>query len=85
MRATHSASNTGGGKKSKNTNHMTSPEHKYHPSWLYVESYGEVSHTHPDTAGTINMFLPIQENGTIIVEDYGHYIQEIMAEYLVTK
>lgn len=82
MRATHSA-NTGGNKKSKSGgSHMSSPEHCYHPSWLYVESYGEVSHTNPDIAGTINMFLPITQKGTIIVEDYGKFIDQVLSEYL---
>lgn len=91
MRATHSAagsrssdlSGSKGGKTS--ANHLSSPEHRFHSSWMYVESCLTVSHQHPDAAGNINVFCEIDQNGNILVPDYGEDFHTVMTPYLITK
>ena len=94
VRATHSA--TSGGVKAGNAkaqgkttgnqkaNLMSSPAHRMHPSWAYVESMLNVSHQNPGVAGSINPFVPIDSKGKIIKEPYAEDIDALMP-YCLTK
>ena len=94
VRATHSA--TAGGVKAgaaraagkatgnQKANLMSSPSHRWHPSWAYVESMLNVSHQNPGIAGSINPFVTIDEKGKIIKEPYAEDIEKLMP-YCLSK
>lgn len=90
--ATHSASpggSKGDGKTSKSAgsqkaNLMSSPVHRFHPSWAVVESILHISHQSPGIAGSINPFLQIDEKGNVIRPPYAEDIERL-TPYLITK
>ena len=90
VRTTHSATSgksgdLSGAKTKQQVNHLSSPGHRFHPSWMYVESCLIVSHTNPDVAGNINFFLDIDDKGNVLVADYAKQYQEQMLPYCITK
>lgn len=90
VRTTHSSTGVksneiGGAKTKQQTNHLTSPAHRFHSSWMYVEACLVVSHTNPDIAGLINHFLDIDTKGNVIVSDYAQEYHEQIAKWLITK
>ena len=89
MRATHSASGSGESGKSaggNKGNHLTSPEHRFHPSWMVVESITSVSHTNPDIAGDINVLsCDIDEKGNIVISEAAEEFIQQMLPLVITK
>lgn len=90
VRTTHSATGSksgdlAGGKTKQQMNHLSSPSHRFHPSWMYVESCLIVSHTNPDVAGNINYFLDIDDKGNVLIADYAKEYQDQMLPYCITK
>lgn len=90
VRTTHSSTggksgDFGAARTKQQVNHLSSPDHIFHPSWLYVESCLVVSHTNPDSAGSINYFLPIDTKGNVIVADYAKEYRDQMLPFCITK
>lgn len=90
VRTTHSATggksgDLAGAKTKQQVNHLSSPSHRFHPSWMYVESCLIVSHTNPDVAGNINYFLDIDTKGNVQIADYAKEYQDQMLPYCITK
>lgn len=90
VRTTHSATggksgDLAGAKTKQQVNHLSSPAHRFHPSWMYVESCLIVSHTNPDVAGNINYFLDIDDKGNVQIADYAKEYQDQMLPYCITK
>lgn len=90
VRTTHSSSGLksgelGGTKTKQQANHLSSPAHRFHSSWMYVEACLVVSHTNPDIAGLINHFLVIDTKGNVVVTRYAQEFHEQIAKWLVTK
>lgn len=67
--------------KSTDVNLLSAPEHRFHPSFGYVESLIAFSQSNPGSSGTINPFLPIDSNGFIVKEAYAAELDEI-SKYL---
>lgn len=94
IRATHSA--TAGGVKAGNAklqgkatgnqkaNLMSSPSHRWHPSWMVVESALNISHQNPGVAGSINPFVEIDNKGKIVRPDYAEDIEQLLP-YCLTR
>lgn len=57
------------------------PEHRFHPSFGYVESLIAFSQSNPGSSGTINPFLSIAEDGSIIKEQYADQF-DVISKYL---
>jgi hypothetical protein len=60
---------------------ISAPEHRFHPSFAYVESLIAFGTSNPGSTGSINPFLTIDENGFIVKEDYAKQADAI-APYL---
>jgi hypothetical protein len=59
-------------------------EHNFHPSMAVVESVGTFSKSSPGITGSVNPFIKIDENGTIIRPDDADEIDEIL-KYLPNR
>lgn len=54
-----------------------SPDHRFHPSMAVVESITAFSKTNPGAAGTINPYLEITSNGSVVRPPYADEIDEL--------
>ena len=58
-------------------NIINSPDHKFHPSQVIVESCNAFSKTNPGAAGSINPYLQITKDGSVIQPNYSEEIDEL--------
>ncbi len=58
---------------------IRSPDHRFHPSMMVVESALAYSKSSPGAGGVINPYLPIDRNGTILHPDYADEIDGLGA------
>ena len=71
-----------GGKKIRqsglsNKGGLNAPEQRFHPSFAVVETLIAFSQNNPGSAGTINPFLQIDDQGSIIKPDYASKVDSI--------
>jgi hypothetical protein len=58
-----------------------SPDHRFHTSMAVVESLIALSKSNPGAGGSINPYLPITRNGSVIRPDYAEEI-DTLSDYL---
>lgn len=56
---------------------INSPDHQFHPSQVAVESILSFSKSSPGAAGSINPYLEIKPNGSVIRPDFADEIDEL--------
>lgn len=79
VRANHSGVRQGQSKSGSSGQRdlLTDRTHRYHPSFMVVETTGDVPNSAPGTSGTINPFLPIDEDGSVIRPSYAEAAEEL--------
>ena len=63
------------GHKSSNKNLITAPEHRFHPSFVAIESVLSIPKSNPGMAGDINPFAIIDKDGNFDKEAMTWYKQ----------